>query len=117
MMKFLFKHCLALNLLFVSLLFVSLLFISIDSVAKTTDKSTKIKIKCHVELMGGNDIIHFGIIGSNKLAKYPDWLVGKKIATGFSKQKQQVHRVKECVKSNDDFSNALSKKLDENTAR
>ncbi|MBA6253686.1 MULTISPECIES: TapY2 family type IVa secretion system protein [unclassified Colwellia] len=111
-MKLLFKHCLALNLLF-----VSLFFISIDSVAKTTDKSTKIKVKCHVELMGGTDIIHFGIIDSNKLSKYADWLVSKKIATGFSKQKQKVHQVKECVKSNDDFSNALSKKLDENTAR
>ncbi|TWX50669.1 TapY2 family type IVa secretion system protein [Colwellia hornerae] len=112
MMKLLFKHYLALNLLS-----VSLLFISVDSVAKATDKASKIKVKCHVELVGGSDIIHFGIIQAKGLVKYSTWLVGKKIATGFSKQKQQVHQVKECVKSNDDFSNALSKKLDENTAR
>ena len=100
-----------------SLLLASLLFISIDSMAKTGEQASKVKIKCHVELMGGTDIIHFGIIKTNSITKYTHWLVGKKVATGISKKKQQIHKVKECVKSQDDFTSAVSKQLDENTAR
>ena len=57
------------------------------------------------------------MIKSQGMRKYSHWLVGKKIATGLSKQKQHVHKVKKCVKSQDDFVNASSKQLDENTVR
>lgn len=85
--------------------------------AKTGEQASKVKIKCHVELMGGTDIIHFGIIKTNSITKYTHCLVGKKVATGISKKKQQIHKVKECVKSQYDFTSAVSKQLDENTAR
>jgi len=82
-----------------------------------TEKTEKIKIKCHVELVGGKDSLHFGIIKSERKAKYAQWLVGKKIATGFSKQKQQVYKVIECTKLADKFINPISQQVDENTAR
>lgn len=85
--------------------------------AKAVKKHLKIKVKCHVELIGGKDIIHFGIIKPQGIAKYSHWLIGKKVATGFSKQKKQIHKVKQCVRSQDDFSSSVSKQLDENTAR
>ena len=109
-MNILLKNCAFLILL-------SLLLLSNESLAKSAEKALKIKIKCHVELVGGKDIVHFGVIKTERLTKYSQWLIGKKIATGFSKQKQQVYKVKECVKSQEDFSSASSQQLDENTAR
>ncbi len=105
------------NCTILSLFLLSLFLISAESIAKTANKVSKVKVKCHVELVGGKDIIHFGIIKTGRIVNYSKWLVGKKIATGFSKQKQQVYKVKECVKSQDDFVSASSKQLDENTAR
>jgi hypothetical protein len=85
--------------------------------AKKAEQTAKIKIKCHVELVGGKDSIHFGIIKSERKTRYAQWLEGKKIATGFSKQKQQVYKVIECTKLNDKFINPISQRVDENTAR
>jgi len=99
------------------LLSLTFVFASGVSSAANSQKTVKIKIKCHVELIGGKDIIHFGIIKTDRMSKYAQWLLGKKIATGFSKQKQQVYKVIECTKLADKFINPISMKVDENTAR
>jgi hypothetical protein len=96
---------------------VCLIFPSGVVLAKKVEKAPKIKIKCHVELVGGKDSIHFGIIKSERKAKYAQWLEGIKIATGFSKQKQQVYKVIECTKLTDKFINPISQRVDDNTAR
>jgi len=101
----------------ITLLSVSLIVSSGVAFGKNVEKTAKIKIKCHVELVGGKDSLHFGIIKSERKAKYAQWLVGKKIATGFSKQKQQVYKVIECTKLTDKFINPISQQVDENTAR
>ncbi len=104
----------------ITLLSVSLIVpsgVAFGKNAEKTEKTEKIKIKCHVELVGGKDSLHFGIIKSERKAKYAQWLVGKKIATGFSKQKQQVYKVIECTKLADKFINPISQQVDENTAR
>jgi hypothetical protein len=98
-------------------LLLSLFFINSSTTAKGIEKPIKVKIKCHVELVGGKNIIHFGRIKTARIAKYPQWLIGQKIATDFSKQKQQVFKVKECVKSQHNFTSASSKRLDEDTVR
>ena len=99
------------------LLSLSLIFPSGITLAKNYQKAAKIKVKCHVELVGGKDMIHFGIIKNERKAKYAQWLEGKKIATGFSKHKQQVYKVIECTKLADKFINPISVKVDEDTAR
>lgn len=96
---------------------LSIIFTSGATLAKDAQKTVKIKVKCHVELVGGKSMIHFGIIKTGRMAKYGQWLVGKKIATGFSKQKQQVYKVTECVKLADKFINPISRNVDENTVR
>lgn len=101
----------------ITLLSLTFIFSSGATFAKDVQKTAKIKIKCHVELVGGKGIIHFGIIKKDRMSKYGQWLVGKKIATGFTKQKQPVYKVIECVKSADTFTNSTSQKVDEHTAR
>jgi hypothetical protein len=101
----------------ITLLSLSFIFPSSVIFAKNVQASVKTKVKCHVELVGGKDIIHFGVIKTERMPKYGQWLEGKKIATGFSKQKQQVYKVIECVKLADKFINPISRKVDDNTAR
>jgi len=105
------------NKVLIGLLSLGLIFSASDTLAKTSNKTAKIKIRCHVELVGGKDIIHFGIIKNERKTNYAQWLEGKKIATGFSKQKQQVYKVIECVTSKNKFINLVSANLDENTVR
>ena len=99
------------------LLITGLLVTSDSTFAKAGEKAGKTKVKCHVELVGGIDIIHFGIIKAKRIENYAQWLIGKKIATGFSKEKQPIYKVKECVKLHDKFSSLASQQVDDNTAR
>jgi hypothetical protein len=101
----------------ITLLSLTFILSSGATLAKDVQNTAKIKIKCHVELVGGKDMIHFGVIKKDRMFKYGQWLVGKKIATGFSKQKQPVYNVIECVKLADTFTNSTSQKVDDNTAR
>jgi len=96
---------------------LSLTFILSSGATFAKDVQNTAKIKCHVELVGGKDMIHFGVIKKDRMFKYGQWLVGKKIATGFTKQKQSVYKVIECVKLADTFTNSTSQKVDDNTAR
>lgn len=99
------------------LLSLSLIIPNGITLAKDSQQTVKIKVKCHVVLVGGKDMIHFGIIKKERKTIYARWLEGKKIATGFSKQKQQVYKVIECTNLADKFINPISVKVDENTAR
>jgi hypothetical protein len=101
--------------LFLSLVFVVCYFLTYPTIAK--EKVEKVEIKCHVELYGGNEAIHFRKIRKDKVAKLEQRLLNKKIKVANIKGKQKIYKVLECVPLNEDFSQLQSKNIDKDTAR
>lgn len=80
-------------------------------------KVDKVEVKCHVELYGGGETIHFRKIKKDKLAKLEQRLVNKKIKVAKIEGKQTIYKVIECVSLNEEFSTFQSKRVDKDTAR
>ena len=101
--------------LFLSLIFVFCSFLTYPTIAK--QKVEKVEVKCHVELYGGSEAIHFRKIRKDKVAKLEQRLLNKKIKVANIKGKQKIYKVLECVPLNEEFSQLQSKNIDKNTAR
>jgi hypothetical protein len=80
-------------------------------------KVKKVEVKCHVELYGGGETIHFRKIKKSKLDKLEQRLVNKKIKVAKIKGKQKIYKVLECIPLDEEFSNFQSKSVDADTAR
>lgn len=74
-------------------------------------KDKKVDAKCHVELFGGQQTIYLATVKENHLNKLSDRLANRKIRTVFSKDKQQVFKVFECVKLENTFSSIQARNL------
>ena len=79
--------------------------------AKNEKAEKNIDVKCHIELNGGRESIYFATINENALKNLDKRLINRKIPTVYSKAKQQVNQVYECVKMTDDFSTAQARVL------
>ena len=105
--------------LLLALLFATFL-INNSAFAQTNNKqgfANKIDYKCWVELYGGEDIIQFISMPEQSSASIAKQLTGKKVIVPFTKQKQKIFRVFECVKSTQAFRSDTGRKLDKQTLR
>ena len=100
---------------FLLLVFCTALVMNMANAAN--GKPSKVEIKCHVELMGGSDIIHFAIVSQQQLANIKQILAGQKVLTALSKQKQVIYKVNECVGLHDSFVSGPAKSRDILTTR
>jgi len=87
---------------------------------KKVVKVEKVKsrvMKCHVELLGGGETIHF--INTTKFSsrQLAQTLVGLKISTSKVKAKQEIYKLNKCIKLDETFKTAKAKLLDKNTVR
>jgi len=98
---------------------ILLSIISVNTLAKEKkgNHSTEIEYKCHVELLGGLQTIHFISSKEKSARKIEGLLVGKKIMTGLSKNKMKVYNVTECTNLYSKFIDKRSNILDEDIAR
>jgi len=71
----------------------------------------KVDTKCHVELYGGQQSIYFATVKESAITKLNKRLVNRKIQTVYTKEKQQVYRVFECVKLTESFSTLQARSL------
>ena len=99
------------------LLLILGLALVMNTAGAANNKSSKVEIKCHVELVGGVDIIHFALVQQQQLANIKQALAGQKVTTSQSKQKQAIYKVNECVGLHDSFVTAQAKSRDIFTAR
>jgi hypothetical protein len=101
--------------LFLSALLIVCSIFTNPSIAK--QKVEKVEVKCHVELYGGGEAIHFRKIKKSKLDKLEQRLVNKKIKVAKTKVKQKIYKVLECVTLDKEFSKPQSRSVDKKTAR
>ncbi len=90
---------------------MSLAFTSLVNAEDNTKTNKTVDVKCHIELNGGRESIYFATVNENALKNLDKRLINRKIPTVYSKNKQQVNRVYECVKMTDDFSTAQARVL------
>jgi len=95
---------------------IALLMLSIANV-QAANRNSMVELKCHVDLLGGTDIIHFTLIEKQKRGTITQVLTGKKVPTALSKEQQVIYKVNECVDLNDSFSSTAAKSRDLLTAR
>ena len=97
------------------------ILLSLSSISANAKNSNKrvvaIDYKCHIELIGGIQTIHFVNTKGKSLSGIAHSLVGKTTEKPFSKEKLGIYKVYECVALNDKFSNAQSNALDSKTVR
>jgi len=77
----------------------------------------KVEVKCHIELFGGNETIYSRVINRMQLINLPKELVNRNIRTSFSREKQKIYKVHECVFSTAKFTLTKSQRIDEKMAR
>ncbi len=96
------------------LLLVVTLCLSVNSSVNAADNAKqekKVDAKCHVELYGGQQAIYFTTVQEKAINKLDKRLANRKITTVYSKEKQQVYQVFECVKLADNFSTLQARNL------
>jgi len=77
----------------------------------------KMSVKCYVEYLGGGDDIRFAI-GAFKTPNHVQGLLqGRKVIKNNGKSNKSIFKVKECVKSAEQFSSSRAKLLDKSVAR
>jgi hypothetical protein len=85
------------NTVFIVTLILLITTISSKVAANTVVKYHKVDAKCHVELVGGEQMIFFATVKDSQVNKLVDTLINRKVSTPFSKSKQKVYRAFECV--------------------
>ncbi|WDE06574.1 hypothetical protein SG34_006565 [Thalassomonas viridans] len=102
------KRCKKLGLL------LPLLLLAVGSQAA---KNERVELKCHVELFGGNEVIHFVNAKKSQGLNMANKLTGKSIMVSGSREKQKIYRVKECTDLHGKFKGDLANRLDAETVR
>lgn len=85
--------------------------------AADNHKNNKISAKCHVLLVGGNEIISLWSIQQKQLKKLKDNIIGKKILPQQSIQRIKIYQAFECVLEEDTFQSSKARLLDSKTPR
>jgi len=97
------------------------LVVGFSTVAKQQDKKdkqeSKIEVKCHVELFGGNETIYFRVLNSKHFGKLAKELVNREVLTSLSRTKQKIYKVHECVLLSDNFTLRKSQLIDNQMTR
>tara|TARA_R110000787_G_scaffold173773_2_gene286371 strand:+ start:268 stop:612 length:345 start_codon:yes stop_codon:yes gene_type:complete len=97
------------------ILFITLLLLVSTNViadaANKEGKKYKVDAKCHVEVVGGQQVIYFAYVKEDKINKLADTLVNRKFSTPFFKEKQRVYKVFECVLLDAKFNSAKANQL------
>ena len=75
--------------------------------------ASRIEYKCHVELIGGEQIIHFVNINAKKSKGIENLILGKKV----SPKKASIYKIYECVNSDKDFKTSKAQQMDRTTVR
>ena len=99
------------------IIFSVILFFTFFSTGIWAEKSEKVALKCHIELFGGVEVIHFVNVVKNDRQKLIKKLTGKSITVTGNRKKQKIYQAKECVDLNERFKGAQANQLDANTVR
>lgn len=85
--------------------------------ANIVEKKYKVDVKCHVELVGGQQVIYFARVKQNQVNKLVDTLVNRNIPTSIAKEQQKVYRAFECVLLDAKFNSLKANQLFDSQAR
>lgn len=77
----------------------------------------KIDIKCHVEMTGGGETIHFANVFKGSIREFSQSLHGQKIWVVGRKGKHEVYKVKQCVPTDKKFKSSRINTLESNTVK
>ncbi|WDD97961.1 TapY2 family type IVa secretion system protein [Thalassomonas actiniarum] len=75
------------------------------------------ELKCHVELFGGEEVIHFVNAKKNDGLNMIKKLTGKRITVTGSRKKQKIYQVRECADLHGSFKGSQANQLDAATVR
>lgn len=93
----------------------ALVVFSIPSIAKPA--SSRIEYKCHVELIGGKQVIYFAQINAQKNKNISNVLLGKKVSANNSAKPAAIYKIYECVTSDKSFATTKAQKMERTTVR
>ncbi len=113
-----------LNLSLVAILIVGYFSLSLATEANANvSKKAPIKVasivdvemKCHVELMGGGEVIRFTNMPYTSLKKLTEILLTQKVRLNSTDSPRAIYKVKECVPLKDKFRSSKAQELFQNT--
>jgi hypothetical protein len=77
----------------------------------------KVDIKCHLELVGGGETIHFASVFKGNSQKYSQSLYNQKIWVAGKQGKHEVYKVNQCVEADKKFKLTRANTLEEDTLK
>ncbi|MBL0710204.1 MAG: TapY2 family type IVa secretion system protein [Colwellia sp.] len=114
------------NLSLITLLTISCFSLSLTTEAQANTNVSKkapikvasivdVEMKCHVELMGGGEVIRFTNTPYTSLKKLTEILLTQKVKLDSSDSPRAIYKVKECVPLKGKFSSSRAQQLFQNT--
>lgn len=79
-------------------------------------KENKVDVKCHIELLGGEQTIYLAQVKQKQLKNVVNILKNRRIVTNTSNEKKKVYKVLECVLNNEAFKSLQARQLFSNYA-
>ncbi|MEY8215431.1 MAG: TapY2 family type IVa secretion system protein [Colwellia sp.] len=115
-----------LNLSLVALLTMSCFSLNLATEAQANTNVSKkapikvasivdVEMKCHVELMGGGEVIRFTNMPYTSLKKLTEILLTQKVRLNSTDSPRAIYKVKECVPLKDEFRSSKAQELFQNT--
>ncbi|WP_206485384.1 TapY2 family type IVa secretion system protein [Thalassotalea sp. G2M2-11] len=80
-------------------------------------KPHSIKMKCHVELMGGGESIHYTFIKRSQLSQIKTLVAGREIPVFNSRKNKAIYKVNECLPMDKKFKNKRANMIAERLAQ
>ena len=75
----------------------------------------RVEMKCYVELLDGETVIHYATVPEKKVAQLSKSLINRKISVIGTRDKKVVTKVNECVESKMAFKSLLARDLQNST--
>jgi len=115
-----------LNLSLVAILTVSCFSLSLTTEVQANASASKkaqekaapivdVEMKCHVELMGGGEVIRFTNTPYRSVKKLTEILLTQKVRLNSTDSPRAIYKVKECVPLKDKFKSSRAQQLFQNT--
>jgi len=109
------------NRLLITLSLLSLMTYALNGNAQRNEQDLisvkKIKVKCYVQLYGGNETIVYHMIKAKKISSLEKTLVNKKVMTTTSINKEKIYQVNECVPYVEKFTNNNANLIEKSIAQ
>lgn len=98
-------------------LFSASMFLVLPLMVNAQELEYDIDAKCHIEAVGGGELIRFWSVKASQLPQLQFNIIGDRVAKKDGKGRTTVYKAFECVKIHDEFKSIRARRIDVKTPK